>query len=249
MGYFNHHIMNNAIEFDQVSKKFKKGSLLLKEALVEAFKAKKKEQFWALTDITFQLPKGSTLGILGPNGSGKSTMLKLIAEVMYPTTGTVKVNGQIAPLIELGAGFHYELTGRENIYINGTILGLKKKEIDNRIDEIIQFAELRDFIDTPVKHYSSGMFMRLGFAVATHVDPDILLIDEILAVGDQPFQEKCFKKMAAFKEAGVTMVVVSHSVEQLKKYCDTGLVLWHGENKFFGSINEAVERYQQLLQG
>ena len=239
--------MSNAIEFLEVSKKFKKGSLLLKEALVEAFKAKKKEQFWALRDISFNLPQGSTLGIIGPNGSGKSTMLKLIAEVMYPTSGFVKVQGKIAPLIELGAGFHYELTGRENIYINGTILGLRKKEIDRRIEEIINFAELQDFIDTPVKHYSSGMFMRLGFAVATHVDPDILLIDEILAVGDIPFQEKCFKKMQSFRERGVTMVVVSHSLTQIKEYCDTGLVLWHGENKYFGPISEAVKAYENLL--
>jgi len=241
--------MPNAIEFDQVSKKFKKGSLLLKEALVEAFKAKKKEQFWALRDISFNLPKGSTLGILGPNGSGKSTMLKLIAEVMYPSLGKVTVNGKIAPLIELGAGFHAELTGRENIYINGSILGLKKKEIDKRLEEIIAFAELQEFIDTPVKHYSSGMFMRLGFSVATHVDPDILLIDEILAVGDIPFQARCLAKMKTFKEKGVTMVVVSHALATVQEYCDTGLVLWQGENKFFGPISEAVSHYQQLLAG
>jgi ABC-type polysaccharide/polyol phosphate transport system ATPase subunit len=238
----------NTIEFDKVSKKFNKGALLLKEALVDAFRAKKKEEFWALKDVSFSLPKGSTLGILGPNGSGKSTILKLMAEVMYPTTGKVTVNGKIAPLIELGAGFHFELTGRENIYINGTILGLKKKEIDKRVDEIISFAELQDFIDTPVKHYSSGMFMRLGFSVATHVDPDILLIDEILAVGDLPFQEKCLRKMELFRQNGVTMVVVSHSLVQIKQYCDLGLVIWHGENKFFGPINEAAEKYQELLE-
>jgi ABC-type polysaccharide/polyol phosphate transport system ATPase subunit len=238
----------NAIEFEQVSKKFKKGPLLLKEAMVEAFKAKKKELFWALRDISFQLPKGSTLGILGPNGSGKSTMLKLIAEVMYPSHGQIKVVGKIAPLIELGAGFHYELTGRENIYINGSILGLKRKEIDRRIDEIIRFAELEDFIDTPVKHYSSGMFMRLGFSVATHVDPDILLIDEILAVGDQPFQAKCLKIMTSFRERGITMVIVSHALPALQQFCDLGLVLWHGENKYFGPMEEAVTTYQKLLQ-
>ena len=237
----------NAIEFDQVSKKFKRGSLLLKEALVQVFKFKKSEQYWALKDISFQVPQGSTLGILGPNGSGKSTMLKLIAEVMYPSTGQIKVIGKIAPLIELGAGFHFELTGRENIYINGSILGLKKKEIDKRVEEIIHFAELENFIDIPIKHYSSGMFMRLGFSVATHVDPDILLIDEILAVGDLPFQEKCFSKMKEFREKGVTMIVVSHSLAQIQQYCDTGLVLWQGEMKYFGPTNEAVSIYQQFL--
>jgi len=241
--------METAIEVEAVSKKFKKGALLLKEALVDVFKAKKKEEFWALKEVSFSLPKGSTLGILGPNGSGKSTMLKLMAEVMYPTQGKVKVQGRIAPLIELGAGFHAELTGRENVYINGSILGLKKKEIDKRMPEIIEFAELGGFIDTPVKHYSSGMFMRLGFSVATHVDPDILLIDEILAVGDQPFQQKCFEKMRSFKERGVTMVVVSHSLAQIQNHCDWGLVLWHGENKFFGPIDEALSIYQQLLNG
>jgi ABC-type polysaccharide/polyol phosphate transport system ATPase subunit len=240
--------MSNAIEFDQVSKKFKRGSLLLKEALVEVFKAKKSEQFWALKEVSFTLPSGSTLGILGPNGSGKSTLLKLIAGVMFPTKGTVTTAGKIAPLIELGAGFHFELTGRENIYINGSILGLKKKIIDERLEEIVKFAELEDFIDVPVKHYSSGMFMRLGFSVATHVDPQILLIDEILAVGDQHFQEKCFTKIREFQNNGVTIVMVTHSPVQVSNFCTHSMVIYNGEIKHFGEVQSGVQLYQNLMQ-
>lgn len=241
--------MQNAIEFENVSKKFKKGSLLLKEALVEVFKAKKSQQFWALKDITFNLPRGTTLGILGPNGSGKSTLLKLIAQVMFPTRGLVKVNGRVAPLIELGAGFHFELTGRENIYINGSILGLKKRTIDERIESIIDFAELSDFIDVPVKHYSSGMFMRLGFSVATHVDPEILLIDEILAVGDQRFQEKCFAKIREFQNQGVTVILITHSSLQVVKFCNQVMVLQNGELKHYGDVQNGVDLYQQMMSG
>lgn len=236
-----------AIEFKQVSKKYKKGKKLLKEAIVDAVKLKRSETFWAVKDFDFTLEKGEALGLLGPNGAGKSTLLKLMAGVTVPTRGEVRVNGVIAPLIELGAGFHFELTGRENIYINGSILGLKKKEIDRRMNDIIQFAGLEDFIDTPIKHYSSGMFMRLGFSVAVHVDPDILLIDEILAVGDTPFQQKCFAKMQEFKENRVTMVLVSHQMEQVKRFCDKGMVVWEGKQAFYGPINEAVAYYLKLI--
>lgn len=237
----------NAIEFRNVSKQYKKGKKLLKEALVEAVKLKRSETFWALEEITFELKRGEALGLLGPNGAGKSTLLKLMAGVTVPTKGEVVVNGVIAPLIELGAGFHFELTGRENIYINGSILGLKQKEIDRRMKEIVSFAGLEEFIDTPIKHYSSGMFMRLGFSVAVHVDPDILLIDEILAVGDAPFQAKCFAKMSEFKHHKVTMVLVSHQVEQMKQFCDKGMVVWEGKQVYFGPIDEAVAFYQEKI--
>lgn len=243
----NEHKTMNAIKFEQVGKKYTKGKKLLKEALLEKATFRKTESFWALNEVSFELLKGEALGILGPNGSGKSTLLKLIAGVTEPSTGTVKVEGRIAPLIELGAGFHAELTGRENIYINGSILGLKRAEIDMRMAEIIDFAELNEFIDTPIKHYSSGMFMRLGFSVAVHVDPQVLLIDEILAVGDAPFQAKCFAKMAEFKEKEVTMVVVSHASEQIREFCTKGMVMWQGQQKFFGPMTEAIEVYGQLL--
>ncbi len=237
-------MINGSIKFDQVSKQYHKGKLLLKEALLDVFKPAKQETFWALKDINFEVNPGETVGVIGPNGSGKSTLLKLLAGVAYPTSGKIQVKGRVAPLIELGAGFHAELTGRENIYINGTILGLSKKEIDNRIDEIIDFAELKDFVDTPIKHYSSGMFMRLGFSVAVHVEPDILLVDEILAVGDAHFQEKSFAKMKEFKEKGVTMIIVSHAKESIQKFCDKGLYISYGEQKFFGPVDEAIKMYQ-----
>lgn len=234
----------SAIAFASVSKEFTKGKKLLKEALVDTFTFNKTERFWALKDVTFSLEKGEALGLVGPNGSGKSTTLKLMAGVMVPTTGKVQVEGKIAPLIELGAGFHFELTGRENIYINASILGLKKPEIDARLHQIIEFAELDEFIDTPIKHYSSGMFMRLGFSVAIHVEPEILVIDEILAVGDVSFQQKCFAKMNEFKEKKMTMVIVSHDRVQLSKFCEKGLYLLHGQQQFFGSIDAALARYQ-----
>jgi ABC-2 type transport system ATP-binding protein len=239
--------MNNVITFERVSKKFKKGPLLLKEALVEVFKTQKSREFWALKDINFTVKAGESIGILGPNGSGKSTLLKLLAGVMQPTEGSVTVVGRIAPLIELGAGFHHELTGRENIYINGAILGLKRAEIEAQLSDIIDFAELEDFIDAPVKHYSSGMFMRLGFSVAVHVKPQILLIDEILAVGDQKFKEKCYARMREFQEQQVTMVLVTHSPGLIEEFCQKGLVLAPGKQVFVGQTGEAVRIYREMM--
>jgi ABC-type polysaccharide/polyol phosphate transport system ATPase subunit len=234
-----------SIQFDGVSKKFKKGKkLLLKEALLDMFKPGKTEVFWALKDISFGVKKGETLGIIGPNGSGKSTILKLIAGVMVPDGGKVITHGRIAPLIELGAGFHPELSGRENIFLNGSILGLKKSEVERQYNDIVRFAELEDFIDTPVKHYSSGMYMRLGFSIAVHTNPDILLIDEILAVGDTNFQKKCFSKMKAFKNAGVSMIYVSHDLDTIAGFCDEVLYLKNGETVFKGDPQKTIAKYQ-----
>lgn len=240
-------IKSGSIEFQQVGKEYRKGKRLLKEALLDIFRPAGSEAFWALQHIDFKIEPGEVVGIVGPNGSGKSTLLKLIAGVTEPTKGKVAVKGRIAPLIELGAGFHPELTGRENIFINGAILGLKETEIKKKYDQIVSFSGLEEFIDTPVKHYSSGMFMRLGFSVAVHVDPDILLIDEILAVGDSRFQEKSFKKMEEFKDSGVTMVIVSHEMTKLQEFCTKGLLIYEGEQLFYGPIEEAVQKYQERL--
>lgn len=234
----------NPIEFYKVGKRFKKGKkLLLKEALLDIFKPEKTESFWALKDISFKVKDGETLGIIGQNGSGKSTILKLIARVMEPDEGKVSVYGRIAPLIELGAGFHPELSGRENIFLNGSIMGLKTSEVEKQYNNIVQFAELEDFIDTPVKHYSSGMYMRLGFSIAVHTKPDILLVDEILAVGDVNFQKKCFVKMRAFKKARVSIVFVSHNLETIRSFCDR--VIYLGKTGIIadGEPGEIVKMY------
>lgn len=205
--------------------------------------------FNALEQLDFEIMKGDSVGIMGRNGSGKSTLLKLIAGVTKPSDGRLTVNGRIAPLIELGAGFHPELTGRENVYLNGSILGLKHKEMDKLYADIVTFAELEKFMDQPIKYYSSGMYMRLAFAVAVAEVPDILLVDEILAVGDVPFQKKCLERMNEFKRQGSTMIFVSHSTEQLKSHCTKGLVLDFGKQVFFGEITEAVGEYEKILGG
>lgn len=235
------------IRFENVSKRFKKGQkLLLKEALLDIFKFQSPDYFWALKDVSFKVGKGETLGIIGKNGSGKSTIMKLMAQVIVPTKGKVNVKGRIAPLIELGAGFHPELSGRENIYINGAILGLTKEQINYRLNQIIEFSELEEFIDTPVKHYSSGMYVRLGFAIAVHTDPQILLIDEILAVGDVSFQEKCYKKLSSFKRDGVTIIFISHSLQLVKQFCDRVILLEDGHVKSTGSPDQVIKEYISL---
>lgn len=236
------------IDFNHVSKKFKKGQkLLLKQALLDFLRPRKQEDFWAVKDVSFKVKKGEIIGIIGANGSGKSTILKIIAGVLTPTKGNVTVKGRIGPLIELGAGFHPELTGRENIYLNGTVLGLTKKEIDQKYDEIVKFAELEEFIDTPVKHYSSGMYMRLGFAIAININPDILLIDEILAVGDIAFQKKCLEKMQEFHKSGVTIVIVSHSMELIKIFCAKTILFHHGKYKTSGPTAEVINKFISLV--
>jgi ABC-type polysaccharide/polyol phosphate transport system ATPase subunit len=201
------------------------------------------ETFAAVKDVSFTLPGGRTLGVIGRNGSGKSTLLKLVAGITKPTTGTVRVNGRISALIELGAGFHPEISGRENVFINGIMLGLTKKEIAQRFDEIVEFAELKDFIDAPVKTYSSGMYMRLGFAVAIHVDPDVLLVDEVLAVGDEGFTHKCLDKFAEFKRRGRTILLVTHSLGMVERFCDEALWLDRGAMKTMGDPKRVVGAY------
>src|SRR5256884_4454756 len=199
--------------------------------------------FPALTDVSFRVPKGSTFGVIGRNGSGKSTALKLVAGITKATTGTVRVDGRISALIELGAGFHPEISGRENVFINGIMLGLTKRQIQDRFDEIVDFAELREFIDAPVKTYSSGMYMRLGFAVAIHVDPDVLLVDEVLAVGDEGFTHKCLDKFAEFRRRGKTILLVTHSLNLIERFCDEALWLDEGRALSHGDPKRVVGAY------
>ena len=237
------------IKFDHVTKKFSKLSQkTFKEFIPALIRGEQTtESFTALNDISFEIKRGETVGIIGPNGSGKSTILKLIAGVMSPNSGKIMVKGKISPLIELGAGFHPELTGSENIYLNGAILGLKRKEIDKNFQSIIDFAELQEFIDQPVKHYSSGMYMRLAFAVAVHVYPEILIVDEILSVGDQAFQEKCFAKMEEFKKSkDVTIIFVSHSLNQVEKFCTRAIYLNDHKIQYDGNTQKTIQKYLEI---
>jgi len=203
---------------------------------------------WALKHVDLEAAPGDHLGVIGRNGSGKSTMLRILAGVTAPTEGFVSVKGRVAPLISVGVGFHPELTGRENVYVNGTILGLSRRELDRRFDQIVEFAELESFIDTPVKFYSSGMFVRLGFSVAVASRPDLLLVDEVLAVGDMAFQSKCFERMAQMKVDGTTIVLVSHNINAIRRTCTQVLVLHDGIPKFFGPTDEAISIYHNLVE-
>ena len=238
-----------AVEAQHLSKRFQRHMdrrRSLKERIVRG-RPKNTEDFWALKDVSLQVPKGSVYGLIGHNGSGKSTMLKLITGIYRPTSGSVKVDGRVAALIELGAGFHPDMTGRENIKLNGSILGMSSKEIANATEEIIDFAGLRDFIDDPVKHYSSGMYVRLGFAVAVNLDPDVLLVDEVLAVGDEEFQRKCFDHLASLRKAGKTIVLVSHGLGQIEAMCDEVTWLEHGEAQLTGPASQVVSAYVQKV--
>jgi ABC-type polysaccharide/polyol phosphate transport system ATPase subunit len=201
------------------------------------------EEFWALRDVSFQIPHGATFGIIGSNGSGKSTMLKCLAGILYPNKGSVQVNGKLAALLELGAGFHYELTGRENIFLNGAILGLSRRELERKYSDIVEFAGLEKFIDTPVKNYSSGMIVRLGFAVAANVEPEILLIDEILSVGDQNFQRRSAEKIEDFRRDGRTIIIVSHGMSQVQQMCKEIAWLDKGELKMLGPASDVIAEY------
>jgi ABC-type polysaccharide/polyol phosphate transport system ATPase subunit len=207
----------------------------------------KRSMLWALRGANFEIAPGESVGVIGRNGSGKSTLLRMLAGVTAPTEGRVKIRGRVAPLIAVGVGFHPELTGRENVYVNGTVLGLTKAEMDDRFDEIVRFAEIKPFIDTPVKFYSSGMFVRLGFAVSVLADPDVLLVDEVLAVGDINFQLKCFDRMAQLQESGTTIVVVSHNLNAVRNMCKRAILIHDGEMRFDGSTNDAISMYHDLL--
>ncbi len=200
--------------------------------------------FDAIRNVSFEVPRGQMLGLIGRNGSGKSTLLKVVAGVYQPTQGRVEVNGSLAPLIELGAGFHHDLTGRENILLNGLLMGYSKREMQEREQRIIEFAEIGDFIDAPDKQYSSGMYMRLAFSVATEIDPDILLIDEILAVGDAPFRQKCFERIRSFRRAGKTIIFVSHALDQVLHHCDRAILIDNGSIMADGRPDEVIPVYE-----
>jgi ABC-type polysaccharide/polyol phosphate transport system ATPase subunit len=241
----------NAIELTNVTKVYRryarrKQFATLKSALLSGsliHDLQPDETFPALKGVSFEVPAGRTYGIIGRNGSGKSTALKVVAGITKPTTGTVRVQGRISALIELGAGFHPEISGRENVFINGIMLGLTKREVARRFDEIVEFAELQDFIDAPVKTYSSGMYMRLGFAVAIHVDPDVLLVDEVLAVGDEGFTHKCLDKFGEFKRRGKTILLVTHSLNLVERFCDEALWLDAGKVRGSGDPKRVVGAY------
>jgi ABC-2 type transport system ATP-binding protein len=234
-----------AVRVEGVSKKFrlyKERNQTLKAAMMRGGRATY-DDFWALRDVSFEIPTGGVFGLIGQNGSGKSTLLKCMAKILVPEQGRIFVDGKISALLELGAGFHPELSGRENVYLNGSILGLSRRDIDRKFDQIVDFAGLEQFIDTPVKNYSSGMYVRLGFSVAINVDPDVLLVDEVLAVGDEAFQRKCDEKFADLRDAGKTIVVVSHALSTVRTMCDAAAWLEHGVVKEIGAPGLLIDKY------
>lgn len=241
--------MNSAIKAENLSKQYILAKQrTFKEFLPALFTGQQtRVKFYALSNINFEIKKGQSLGVLGQNGSGKSTLLKIIAGVTKPTDGLIVTSGRIAPLIELGAGFHPELTGRENIYLNGSILGIKRKHMDKLYQNIVDFSELADFIDQPIKLYSSGMYMRLAFSVAIAEKPDILLVDEILAVGDVRFQQKCLARIKNFQKQNSTLVLVTHNIDQISQFCQKVLVLNNGKQVYFGDTEEGVKIYKKIL--
>jgi ABC-type polysaccharide/polyol phosphate transport system ATPase subunit len=248
-------VSSPAIQLTNVSKIYRRysgrqfatlKSALLQRSLIRDLRPG--ESFPALTDVSFTVPRGSTYGVIGRNGSGKSTALKLVAGITKPTTGTVQVDGRVSALIELGAGFHPEISGRENVFINGIMLGLTRKEIERRFDDIVDFAELREFIDAPVKTYSSGMYMRLGFAVAIHVNPDVLLVDEVLAVGDEGFTHKCLDKFAEFRRRNKTILLVTHSLSLVERFCDEAIWLENGKAMTHGDPRRIVDAYLSAVE-
>ena len=246
------------IKCKNIGKKYKIGSkekyLTLRDSLINAVKLPyrlikvkknilKKDEFWALKNISFEVKKGEIIGIIGKNGAGKSTMLKILSRITEPTEGNIVMKGRVASLLEVGTGFHSELTGRENIYLNGSILGMKKKEIDKKFNEIVKFSGVEKFLDTPVKRYSSGMYVRLAFAVAAHLEPDILIIDEVLAVGDVEFQKKCLGKMKEVAFSGRTVLFVSHNMAAVKELCPKCFLLKQGKIKMFGETKKIIDKY------
>ncbi|MCU1580494.1 MAG: hypothetical protein JWP19_2698 [Rhodoglobus sp.] len=238
-----------AVSVNHVSKSFRlyhERNQTIKSAVMRGRRSVH-EDFWALRDVSFDVPAGSTFGLIGSNGSGKSTLLKCLANIYYPNEGAITHFGRVAAMLEVGSGFHSELSGRENIFLNGSILGMSKKEITRKYEEIVDFSGVEKFIDQPVKNYSSGMYVRLGFAIAINVDPDILVVDEVLAVGDSEFQEKCFQKFVDFRRAGKTVILVSHSMETVKLMCDQAAWLSHGELMITGDAQPTIQAYQDSL--
>ena len=247
---------NIMIQVDQVSMRFNLGiekNFSLKQFFIDLFSPKRRKQkkknseFWALKNVEFDVRKGEVVGFVGSNGAGKSTLLKVVAGVMKPTKGKVKIGGNICPMIELGAGFDMDLTARENIYLNGAVLGYSKEFLDSKFDEIVAFSELQDFLDVPVRNFSSGMVARLAFSIATVVDPEILIVDEILSVGDINFQQKSEKKMRSMIGGGTTVLFVSHSIEQIKKLCDRVIWLEHGQVVKIGKPKEICSEYLEFM--
>ncbi len=249
-------IDNVVIEVEHVSKKYCK---VLKRSMLYGVKdigrnvfglsshseTLRKSEFWAVDDVSFKIKKGETLGIIGSNGSGKTTLLKMLNGIFWPDKGKIMIIGKVGALIEVGAGFHPLLTGRENIYVNAAILGMKKEEVDKKFDDIIEFAEIGDFIDVPVKFYSSGMFVRLGFSVAAHCNPDILLIDEVLAVGDLAFMLKCHRRLSNFRQNGGTVLMVSHNIQAIRNMCKKAIWINKGKTKAIGEVNEVCDLYEE----
>ncbi len=235
-----------AIQIEEVSKRYRlvrNRPTSIKEAMVRRSRRSSVEDFWALRDINLEIPKGSFFGLIGRNGSGKSTLLKLLSGIHRQTSGSIKIEGNLSALLELGAGFHPELTGRENVYLNGAILGMNRRQMSEVVDEIIEFSGIGEFIDSPVRVYSSGMYVRLGFAIAVHVDPEVLLVDEVIAVGDEEFQRKCLNHMEMLRRQGVTIVLVSHDIDQVQDLCDR--VAWIDKSHLVevGDPKEICERY------
>ena len=238
-----------AVRVDDVSKKFRlyhERNQSLKSAILRG-KTSRHDDFWALQNVSFDVAEGSTHALVGSNGSGKSTLLKCLAKIYWPTSGTIGYRGRMASLLEVGSGFHLELSGRENIYLNGSILGMSKKEIDARFDSIVDFSGIEKFLDQPVKNYSSGMYVRLGFAIAIHVDPDILVVDEVLSVGDSEFQKKSFEKFLEFKNLGKTIILVTHTMQVVRDICDTATWINQGTHVVTGDANSVVDRYEASI--
>ncbi len=243
------------IKIKNVSMKFNLGiekNNSFKETFIRFFQFKKKdkpEDFWALNDLTFSVKKGEVIGLVGSNGAGKSTLLKVVSGVMKPTKGKVEVHGVISPMIELGAGFDADLTARENIYLNGAVLGYSKSFLDSKFDEIVEFSELQDFLDVPIKNFSSGMTAKLAFSIATIVDPEILIVDEILSVGDIKFQEKSRQKMMELIKGGTTVLYVSHSLPSIRELCTKVIWIEHGKMVKMGDVNEVCDEYYKAQMG
>ncbi|WP_426517134.1 ABC transporter ATP-binding protein [Diaminobutyricibacter sp. McL0618] len=238
-----------AVNVENVSKRFRlyhERNQSLKSAIMRG-RVSVHQDFWALKDISFTVPVGSTFGLIGSNGSGKSTLLKCLAKIYYPEKGSISANGRTAALLEVGSGFHQELSGRENVFLNGSILGMSKKEVTRKFDEIVAFSGVEEFIDQPVKNYSTGMYVRLGFSIAIHVDPEILVVDEVLAVGDAEFQEKCRQKFADFSAAGKTVILVSHSMDLVSEMCDQAAWLNHGDLLAVGPADSTIQAYLDSL--